>query len=142
LDGVEFESYGHLLDGFWSPATNHRDDEYGGSLDNRLRFTWRVIDAVRKAVGADFIVGIRIVAGEYFAAGLSKEEGVETARRLAPPPKSPSAHIRRGSIETDAGLTKVSPIAGMRSSPHPDSAGEVRAATSLPVCNAGRTSDV
>ena len=41
LDGIEFEAYGHLMDGFWSPATNRREDEYGGSLDNRLRFTWR-----------------------------------------------------------------------------------------------------
>ena len=40
LDGIEFESYGHLMDGFWSPLTNHRDDEFNGSLDNRLRFTW------------------------------------------------------------------------------------------------------
>ena len=39
LDGIEFEAYGHLMDGFWSPATNQRDDEFGGSLDNRLRFT-------------------------------------------------------------------------------------------------------
>ena len=42
LDGIELECYGHLLDQFWSPATNQRDDEYGGSLDNRLRFSaWR-----------------------------------------------------------------------------------------------------
>ncbi|MCL6305265.1 N-methylproline demethylase, partial [Streptococcus agalactiae] len=34
LDGIEFEAYGHLMDGFWSPATNRREDEYGGSLDN------------------------------------------------------------------------------------------------------------
>ena len=83
LDGIEFEAYGHLMDGFWSPATNRRDDEYGGSLDNRLRFTWRVIDAVRAAVGPDFIVGIRMVADEDFEKGLSKAEGVEIARRLA-----------------------------------------------------------
>src|SRR6185503_4674627 len=50
LDGLEFEAYGHLLDAFWSPATNRRDDDYGGSINNRLRFTWRVIDAVRAAV--------------------------------------------------------------------------------------------
>eukprot|EP01035_Chromulina_nebulosa_P040140 gene40140-54269_t len=49
LDGIEFEAYGHLIDGFWSPATNHRDDEFGGSLDNRLRFTNMVLDAVRAA---------------------------------------------------------------------------------------------
>ncbi len=50
-------AYGHLHDGFWSPATNARTDDYGGSLDNRLRFTHRVLDSVRAAVGDDFIVG-------------------------------------------------------------------------------------
>lgn len=142
LDGVEFESYGHLMDGFWSPATNRRDDEYGGSLDNRLRFTWRVIDAVRKAVGDDFIVGIRMVADEDFSAGLSKQEGVEIARRLAASGKFDFLNIIRGSIETDAALTKVIPIAGMRSSPHLDFAGEVRSATKFPVFHAARIADV
>src|SRR5499425_358388 len=46
LDGIELEAYGHFLDQFWSPATNRRDDDYGGSLDNRLRFTFRVLDAI------------------------------------------------------------------------------------------------
>jgi 2,4-dienoyl-CoA reductase-like NADH-dependent reductase (Old Yellow Enzyme family)/thioredoxin reductase len=142
LDGIEFESYGHLMDGFWSPATNFRDDDYGGSLDNRLRFTWQVIDAVRKAAGEDFIVGIRMVADEDFAAGLSKEEGVEIARRLASSGKFDFLNIIRGSIETDAALTKVIPITGMRSSPHLDFAGEVRAATNFPVFHAARISDV
>ena len=68
---------------FWSPLTNHRDDEYGGSLDNRLRFTDEVLDAVRAAVGPDFIVGIRMVADEDLDKGLSRTEGVEIARRLA-----------------------------------------------------------
>jgi len=142
LDGIEFEAYGHLMDGFWSPATNHRDDEYGGSLENRLRFTWRVIDAVRKAVGDDFIVGIRMVADEDFSAGLSKDEGVEIARLLAASGKFDFLNIIRGSIETDAALTKVIPIMGMRSSPHLDFAGEVRAATKFPVFHAARISDV
>lgn len=142
LDGIEFESYGHLMDGFWSPATNHRDDEYGGSLDNRLRFTWRVLDAVRAAVGQKFIVGIRMVADEDFSAGLSKEEGIEIARRLADSGKLDFLNIIRGTIETDAALTKVIPITGMRSSPHLDFAGEVRAATKFPVFHAARISDV
>ena len=142
LDGIEFEAYGHLLDGFWSPATNQRDDDYGGSLDNRLRFTWRVIDAVRAAVGPDFIVGIRMVADEDLDKGLSKAEGVEIARRLAASGKFDFLNIIRGSIETDAALTKVIPITGMRSSPHLDFAGEVRAATKFPVFHAARISDV
>ncbi len=142
LDGIEFESYGHLMDSFWSPATNHRDDDYGGSLDNRLRFTFRVIDAVRAAVGPDFIVGIRMVADEDFEKRLSKAEGVEIARRLAASGKFDFLNIIRGSIETDAALTNVIPITGMRSAPHLDFAGEVRAATKFPVFHAARISDV
>ena len=142
LDGIEFESYGHLMDGFWSPATNHRDDEYGGALDNRLRFTWQVIDAVRKAVGPDFIVGIRMVADEDFEKGLSKEEGIEIARRIADSGKFDFINLIRGSIETDAALTNVIPITGMPSAPHLDFAGEVRAATKFPVFHAARISDI
>ncbi len=142
LDGIEFEAYGHLMDGFWSPATNHRTDEFGGSLDNRLRFTRLVLDAVRKAVGERFVVGVRMVADEDFAAGLSRQEGVEIACRLAASGKVDFLNIIRGSIETDAALTKVIPITGMRSAPHLDFAGEVRAATKFPVFHAARIQDV
>ena len=142
LDGIEFESYGHLMDSFWSPATNWREDEYNGSLDNRLRFTWRVIDAVRAAVGPDFIVGIRMVADEDLEKGLTREEGVEIARRLAASGKFDFLNIIRGHIDTDAALTDVIPITGMRSAPHLDFAGEVRAVTKFPVFHAARISDV
>src|SRR5262245_10925145 len=142
LDGIEFEAYGHLMDGFWSPATNLREDEYGGSLDNRLRFTWAVIDWVRKAVGPELIVRIRLVADEDFEKGLSKEEGIEIARRLAGSGKFDFLNIIRGHIDTDAALAGVIPITGMRSAPHLDFAGEVRAATKFPVFHAARISDV
>jgi len=142
LDGIEFEAYGHLMDGFWSPATNTRTDEYGGSLDNRMRFSWRVVDAVRAAVGPDFIVGVRMVADEDFEKGLSKQDGVEIARRFAASGKVDFLNIIRGSIETDAALTRVIPVTGMRSSPHLDFAGEIRAATKFPVFHAARIQDV
>ena len=70
LDGLEFEMYGHLLDQFWSPATNKRDDEYGGTLENRMRFSLEVLDAVRERVGRDFIVGARLVCDEDWDRGL------------------------------------------------------------------------
>jgi N-methyl-L-proline demethylase len=142
LDGIEFEAYGHLMDGFWSPATNNREDEFGGSFENRLRFTHMVLDAVRSAVGADFIVGIRMVADEDLEKGLSRAEGVRIAQELASSGKVDFLNIIRGTIETDAALTKVIPIAGMRSSPHLDFAGEVRAATQFPVFHAARIQDV
>ena len=82
LDGIEIEAYGHLPDQFWSPATNHRTDEYGGSLDNRLRFIHRVLDAVRAATDPRFIVGVRMVADEDWDIGLSRDGG---HRDRAPP---------------------------------------------------------
>ncbi len=142
LDGIEIEAYGHLMDGFWSPATNRREDEYGGSLDNRLRFTWAVIDAVRKLVGPEFIVGIRMVADEDWEQGLSKEEGVEIARRIAASGKFDFLNIIRGHIDTDAALNEVIPIQGMRSAPHLDFAGEIRQQTKFPTFHAARIADV
>lgn len=142
LDGIEFEAYGHLMDGFWSPATNRRDDAFGGSLENRMRFSTMVIDAVRKAVGPDFIVGIRMVADEDWDKGLSKEEGVEIARRLAASGDIDFLNIIRGHIEHDAALNNVIPIQGMAASPHLDFAGEVRAATKFPIFHAARIADV
>ena len=142
LDGIEFEAYGHLMDGFWSPATNHRDDEFGGSLDNRLRFSNMVVDAVRKSVGPDFLVGLRLVADEDWDIGLSRAEGVEIATRYAKGGKIDFLNIIRGHIEHDASLTGVIPIQGMASAPHLDFAGEVRAATKFPTFHAARISDV
>lgn len=142
LDGIEFEAYGHLLDSFWSPATNRRDDAYGGSLDNRLRFTWRVIAAVRQAVGAEFIVGIRMVADEDWPRGLSRQEGVEIARRIAADGRFDFINLIRGHIDTDAALAKVIPIQGMASAPHLEFAGQVRAETRFPIFHAGRIADV
>ena len=142
LDGIEIEAYGHFLDGFWSPATNRRTDEHGGSLDNRLRFTHRVLDAVRRAVGPDFIFGLRLVVDEDWSKGLSREEGVEIARRLVATGQIDFLNVIRGHIETDAALSNVIPVQGMRSAPHLDFAGEGREETRVPVFHAARISDV
>jgi N-methyl-L-proline demethylase len=142
LDGLEFEAYGHLMDGFWSPLTNRREDEYAGSLENRLRFSMRVLDAVRAAVGPDFIVGMRLVADEDIEGGIPKSEGIEIARRFAASGKVDFLNVIRGTIETDAALTRIIPITGMPSAPHLDFAGEVRAATKFPVFHAARIADV
>ena len=142
LDGIEFESYGHFMDQFWSPATNRRSDDYGGSLENRLRFTWRVLDAVRASCGPDFIVGLRMVADEDWDKGLSKEEGVKIARLLAASGKVDFLNLIRGHIDSDAALTGVIPVQGMRSAPHLDFAGEVRAATGIATFHAARIPDV
>jgi len=142
VDGIELEAYGHLMDGFWSPATNQRSDAWGGSLDNRLRFTHRVLDAIRAACGATFIVGIRMVADEDWDKGLGRAEGLEIARRLAAGGQVDFLNLIRGHIDTDAALSRVIPIQGTPASPHLDFAGEVRATTRFPVFHAARINDV
>src|SRR5712672_999697 len=60
FDGIEFHSAnGYLLDQFLQPGTNQRTDEYGGSIENRLRFPLEVIDSVAKAIGAER-TGVRL----------------------------------------------------------------------------------
>ena len=142
MDGIEFEAYGHLLDQFWSPATNRREDEYGGSLDNRLRFSLRVLAAVRQRVGPDFIVGMRLAADEDWDQGFSKSEGLEICRRLVATGHIDFLNVIRGHIDSDAALSRVIPIHGMRSAPHLDFTGEIRAATRFPVFHAARIADV
>ena len=75
FDGIEISAaHQQLIDQFWSPRTNMRDDEWGGSLENRMRFGREVLSAVREAVGADFCVGIRMCADEFYDDGLSHDE--------------------------------------------------------------------
>ena len=142
LDGLELQAYGHLMDQFWSPLTNTLDGDHGGSLDNRLRFTFEVLSAVRKRVGPDFIVGVRYTADEALEGGLTKEDGLEISRRLKDSGMVDFLNIVRGHIDTDAGLTDLIPIQGMPSSPHLDFAGEIRAATRFPTFHAARIQDV
>jgi 2,4-dienoyl-CoA reductase-like NADH-dependent reductase (Old Yellow Enzyme family) len=142
LDGIEIECYGHLADQFWSPATNKREDEYGGSLENRLRFTMAVLTAIRRSVGAEFIVGVRMVCDEDWEKGLSRDEGVEIARRLVKSGQIDFVNVIRGHIETDEALSHVIPGMGARSAPHLDFAGEIREITKFPVFHAARIQDV
>ena len=142
LDGIEIECYGHLADQFWSPATNKREDEYGGSLENRLRFTMAVLSAIRRSVGAEFIVGVRMVCDEDWEKGLTREEGVEIARRLVKSGPIDFVNVIRGHIETDEALSHVIPGMGARSAPHLDFAGEIREITKFPVFHAARIQDV
>ncbi len=142
LDGIELECYGHLIDSFWSPATNRREDELGGSLDRRLRFAFLVFGAIRAAVGPDFLVGARLVADEDWERGLTREEGLEICRRLVAGGDIDFLNVIRGHIDSDAALSRVIPVGGMRSAPHLDFAGQVRAETKFPVFHAARIPDV
>ncbi len=83
FDGVELQgAHGYLLQQFMSPFSNRRRDQYGGSLENRLRFVFEVIGEVRKNVGNDFVVGIRISGDEFVPGGLTIEDMKEISQRF------------------------------------------------------------
>jgi mycofactocin system FadH/OYE family oxidoreductase 2 len=84
FDGIELQlGHSSLIRQFLSPATNYREDQYGGSLDNRLRFCLEVIDAVRKAIGPGFTLGVRLNADEMHPkGGLTLADSKEIAQRL------------------------------------------------------------
>ncbi|QFI66219.1 NADH:flavin oxidoreductase [Sinorhizobium alkalisoli] len=142
MDGVELEAYGHLIDQFASPLTNELDGPYGGSLDNRMRFCFDVLKAIRTRVGDDFILGVRYTADECLPGGTGKEDGFEISKRLKESGLIDYLNVIRGHIDTDAGLTDVIPIQGMANSPHLDFAGEIRSATNFPTFHAAKIPDV
>ena len=142
MDGIEIEAYGHLFDQFWSPATNKRDDEYGGSFDNRLRFPLECCGPFAPRVGFDYIVGIRMAVDERLEDGIDAPVGLEILRRLTAEKLIDFVNVIRGNIVNDAVLTEVIPIHGMRSAPHLDFAGTVRREIGLPVLHASKIDDV
>ncbi len=81
FDGIELQlGHSSLIRQFLSPVSNFRDDEYGGSLENRLRFCLEVVEGIRKATGRDFTLGVRLNADEMHPrGGLTLEDAKEIA---------------------------------------------------------------
>ncbi len=142
LDGIELQAYGHLIDQFWSPLTNDLDGDYGGTLDNRLRFTFDILQGIRDRCGKDFIVGIRYTGDEGLPGGISAQDGLAISQRLKDSGLVDFLNVVRGHIDTDAGLTDVIPVQGMRNAPHLEFAGSIRRATDFPTFHAAKIPDV
>lgn len=83
LDVIEIHAaHGYLLHQFLSPLSNHRGDAYGGSLENRLRLTLRVFDAVRAAIPENMPLGVRISASDWVEGGWDLAQSLVLARAL------------------------------------------------------------
>ena len=76
--------HGWLLNQFISPRFNHRTDEYGGSFENRMRFTIEALQCVRAAVGPDFLIEFRMSGDEFIEGGYHLDEGVRIAQAVEP----------------------------------------------------------
>jgi 2,4-dienoyl-CoA reductase-like NADH-dependent reductase (Old Yellow Enzyme family) len=84
LDGVDLSfAHGNLSVQFLSPTTNKRTDEYGGSLENRARFPREILEAVRAAVGPEYVVGIRLSGDELVEGGFTLDDILELAPKFA-----------------------------------------------------------
>lgn len=83
FDAVELQAcHGLLINQFLSPLTNQRQDEYGGDRENRIRFLVEIVEGVKRRVGVDFPVMVRLVAEDVTEGGVTPEEGRWFARRL------------------------------------------------------------
>lgn len=84
FDGVEIHTpHGYLLHQFLSPRSNHREDMYGGNTENRCRVVTNIIDRVRKEVGKDKALGVRISGEEFIHDGLHHEEACQVVKILS-----------------------------------------------------------
>jgi len=80
FDGIELQcSHSSIVRGFLSPATNHRTDEYGGSLENRARLLVEIVAAVRKEIGRGLALGVRICGDELIEHGTTIDDAVRIA---------------------------------------------------------------
>lgn len=143
LDGVETLTGGHLIGQFLSPRTNRRTDGFGGSVANRARFSLMAHEAIRRAVGDDFVVGIRYVVDEGGTDGLNAEEALEIALMLQAEGHVDLFDCIYGRMDSDLLLTEDN-MPGMfqPSAPHLAQVKAFRQAVSLPVLHAGGIRDV
>lgn len=139
-DGVELHgAHGYLIQQFLSPYTNTRTDEYGGSLENRMRFVVNILKGIKQACGDAFPVMVRVGVEEYYDTigypelGLKLPEGVEICKRLEAA-GADAINVSCGTYET--ANTIIEPISyepGWRTY----LAKAVKEAVSIPVCGVG-----
>ncbi|HXJ83500.1 MAG TPA: FAD-dependent oxidoreductase [Candidatus Methylomirabilis sp.] len=140
-DGCDIPLYGgHLLENFLSPLANTRTDEYGGSLDNRMRLAHEVLRAVRDAVGRDFIIGVRHSGDHLVPGGLTKEELLDVARRTDALGIADYWMVSGSNSETLRFEAMVTPSLYHPHALYADLAAATRSVVKVPVILAGRVS--
>ena len=138
FDGVEIHgAHGYLVEQFVSPFSNHRTDEYGGTIYNRCRFALEIVHKIREKCGSDFVVFYRMSAVEYVHGGLEIEESKVVARLLEEAGVD-CLHVSQGVY---ASIKAVIPVAGMMPGCYVNNAAEIKKAVSIPVIAVGRIND-
>ncbi len=142
FDGVELSAaHCHLIDQFWGPHVNFREDEFGGDLENRMRFGFMVIERVRQAVGEDFIVGIRITGDDFVEGGLNNDRMCEIAQRLSEHGMLDYFNVIGGSGETMPAEAACVPSMNFPLACFKHLSGRIREVVKEPVIAVGRIND-
>ena len=143
LDGIETLAGGHLIGQFLSPVTNWRTDHFGGSLENRCRFGLLVHQAIRQAVGDDFLVGMRFVVDEGPGGGLNFDECVKAALIFQRAGAVDFFNAIYGTMDTMRALAEENmPGIGSPLAPWVEPVGAFRREVGVPVFHAARIGDV
>lgn len=129
--------HGWLINQFLSPWFNKRDDEYGGSLENRTRLARRILEAVRDAVGPDFPIELRISGSELFDGGYDVDEGARIAQALED--CIDLLHVSAGSYQFGFSITHPSMFRERGCNVH--LAAEIKKHVSVPVACVGALND-
>ncbi len=129
--------HGWLINQFLSPYFNHREDEYGGSLENRCRFACEVLDAVRAAVGPRFPIEFRMSGSELFDGGYDLDEGVAIAQQLES--RVDLLHVSAGTYQRGFGKTHPSMFEDHGRNVY--LAAEIKKHVSVPVATLGGLND-
>ena len=141
LDGCEVVGQAHLIEQFWSPASNWRSDEFGGSLENRLRFGLMVLEEIRRKVGDDFIVGMRIAIDQNLEGGLSKEDCLEIAQIHEKSGLIDFLNLNYGRVDTEIDYINLMPGMSAPKATYLDLVQEFTRETKLPTFHACRIVD-
>ncbi len=142
LDGAELLAYGHLIHQFWTPLVNRRTDEYGGSLENRARFGLEVLEEVRRRVGEDFLVGLRMIGDELKEGGLTREDCLALAKLHADTGMCDFLNVVVGQVGDERGLSRSIPTMAGPLAPFVQVAADMKRETGLPVFHATRIADL
>ena len=137
LDGVEIvASHGYLPAQFFNERVNRREDGYGGSFDNRLRFTRQVIADIRAKTPQGFVVGLRISGDEIDPDGMTEAETLAVIEALAP--ELDYLNVIAGTSATVGGAVHIVPPMSVANAYLAPFAGTVKSRVAIPVFVAGR----
>ena len=143
FDGIEISAaHQQLIDQFWSPRSNMRTDEWGGSLENRMRFGLEVLTAVREAVGRDFCVGLRMCADEFHEDGLDHEVLKEIAQRMCETRMIDFFSVIGSGADTHNTLANCMPPMALPPEPFVHLAAGIKSVVDVPVLHAQGIRDI